>query len=86
MARQNWISVVWPAFLMACAMELLVFALVDPVDLNWHGEALRLSRQGVYTAAFFMFWAAAAGAGALTLLLSRPSAQNPSAPISSQED
>ena len=72
MGRQNWISVLWPAFLLACVMELLVFALVDPADLHWHGEALRLSRLGVYTAAFFVFWGVAAGAAALTLLLSLP--------------
>ena len=81
MTRQNWMSVLWPAFLLACAMELLVFALVDPADLHWRGEALSLSRQAVYTAAFFVFWAVAAGAAALTLLLSLPASQ-----VNSRED
>lgn len=81
MRSQNWMSVLWPAFLLACAMELLVFALVDPADLHWRGEALSLSRQAVYTTAFFVFWTVAAGAAALTLVLSLPASQ-----VNSQED
>lgn len=72
MKMQNWMSILWPAFLLACATELLVFALVDPADLQWRGEALDLSRQAVYTGGFFVFWLLAAGASALTLLLTRP--------------
>ncbi len=71
MKTLDWMVVLWPAFLLACAMELLVFALVDPGDMHWGGEALGLSRQAVYAAGFFLFWLLAAGAGALTLMLSR---------------
>lgn len=71
-ARQP-ISILWPAFLLACALEILVFALVDPSDLHWGGEALRMSRLGVYTVAFFIFWGMAAASGAFTALLARPS-------------
>lgn len=63
-----WIA--WPAFLMAGALEMLVFALVDPHDLHWAGQPLQLSREGVYTTAFFVFWAVVAASGALTTLLS----------------
>lgn len=66
--------VLWPAFLMACAMELVVFALVDPQDLHWLGHPLALPRQAVYTGAFFVFWLAGAGACALTALLGQPPA------------
>lgn len=65
--RMMWI--VWPAFLAACAMELLVFAFVDPQDLHWAGHALQWSRQAVYTCAFFAFWGVVAGACWLTTLL-----------------
>ena len=65
--RMMWI--VWPAFLAACAMELLVFAFVDPQDLHWAGNTLGWSRQAVYTCAFFAFWAVTAGACWLTTLL-----------------
>ena len=51
--RLMWIA--WPAFLAAGVMEMLVFAMVDPEDLRWFGQPLALSRQGVYTLAFFAF-------------------------------
>jgi hypothetical protein len=63
-----WIA--WPAFLVAAGLEMLVFAMVDPQDLHWQGRALELSRQGVYTLAFFVFWVAAMVSSALTTLLS----------------
>lgn len=69
--------VLWPAFLMACAMELVVFALVDPQDLHWLGHPLEVSRQAVYTSAFFVFWLAGIGACTLTALLGQaPAAVN----------
>lgn len=71
MGARYWMSVVWPAFLLACVVELLVFALVDPGELRWGGEALGLSRQAVYTLSFFVFWALAMGSSALTALLAR---------------
>lgn len=67
MQRMMWIA--WPAFLMAGVLEMLVFALVDPQDLHWFGQPLALSRQGVYTVAFFIFWAITMAGGALTTLL-----------------
>jgi hypothetical protein len=61
--------VAWPAFLAACLLELLVFAVVDPLDLRWAGQSLAWSRADVYTAAFFVFWAAAcAGCGLSSFL------------------
>jgi hypothetical protein len=66
--RMMWIA--WPAFLAACVLELLVFAFVDPLDLQWaSGQALGWSRQTVYTVAFFAFWLVSMGACALTTLL-----------------
>jgi len=63
------ISIAWPAFLAACVLELLVFAVADPLDLQWAGQPLAWSRQAVYTAAFFAFWLVCTGACALTALL-----------------
>jgi hypothetical protein len=65
--RLLWIF--WPAFLAACALELLVFAFVDPNELQWSGRDLGWSRQAVYTTAFFAFWFVNAGACALSTLL-----------------
>jgi hypothetical protein len=64
------LQILWPAFLMAGVLEILVFALVDPTDLHWLGGApVAASRQAVYTLAFLAFWAAIAAAGAITVLL-----------------
>ncbi|RZI64393.1 MAG: hypothetical protein EOP79_15060 [Variovorax sp.] len=65
--RLAWI--LWPSFLLACVVEMGVFALVDPGDVHWRGEPLPLSRQGLYTVAFFVFWVLAMGSSALTALL-----------------
>lgn len=65
--RLMWIA--WPAFLMAGLIEVLVFAMVDPNDLHWFGEPLDLSREGVYTVAFFFFWGFTMASSALTTLL-----------------
>lgn len=65
--RLMWIA--WPAFLVAGLMEVLVFAMVDPQDLHWFGHPLALSREGVYTLAFFAFWILTMLSSALTALL-----------------
>jgi len=65
--RLLWI--VWPAFLGACVLELVVFAVVDPTELRWGAYTVDWSRQAVYTVAFFVFWAVTMGACALTTLL-----------------
>ena len=69
MKLQRWMWITWPAFLLACLLEMLVFALVDPQDLHWFGQPVELSRQTVYTLAFFAFWAVIAAAGLMTRLL-----------------
>jgi hypothetical protein len=48
---------------------MVVFAFVDPSDLHWFGSPLAISREAVYTLAFFVFWVAAMIASALTALL-----------------
>lgn len=66
--RIMWIM--WPAFLVAGLLEMLVFAMVDPQDLQWFGQPVELSRQAVYTLAFFVFWGITMLASGLTTLLS----------------
>jgi len=80
--RMLWI--VWPAFLAACALELLVFAFVDPAELQFAGRDLGWSRQAVYTASFFAFWAVNMGACALTTLLRLGRAEVNEAPFGSE--
>lgn len=65
-------TIAWPAFLGAGALEIAVFAFVDPATLSLPGgESLGLSATTVYSVAFFVFWAVAAAACALTWLLAR---------------
>lgn len=78
-----WIA--WPAFLAACVLELVVFALVDPQDLQWFGQPLAWSRQAVYTMAFFVFWAIAAASSGLTVLLGKSPAEVNVCPFSPGE-
>lgn len=61
--------IAWVAFLAACALELLVFAWVDPADLRLTGEPLGWSHQAVHTVAFLVFWATTAAACLVVQLL-----------------
>ena len=70
--RSRWMVLGWPAFLAACLLELVVFALVDPHDLQWAGRPLDWSRLGVYSAGFFLFWAVSAVGCWLTAVLLQP--------------
>jgi hypothetical protein len=72
--QRQVMGILWPSFLVACGMEVLVFALVDPVNVYCGADALRMSRQGIYTGSFFVFWLMAAASSAFTALLAEPSA------------
>ena len=69
MKWQKLMWIAWPAFLVAGVLEMLVFAMVDPQDLHWFGQPVALSRQGIYTLAFFVFWGITMLSSALTTLL-----------------
>ena len=66
-------AILWPSFLMAGVLEMLVFSVVDPHALRWFGsQDIELSPAGIYTLAFFVFWIVISTAGALTDLLEHP--------------
>ena len=67
--RLGWI--LWPAFLVAAIADGIVFSLFDPRDMYVFGEPVELSRIGVYSIGFFLFWAFGAASSALTCLLQR---------------
>ena len=69
---RRWMGLVWPAFMVACVLEALVFAVVDPRDIRWFGESVPLSREGFYTLAFLVFWVTSMVSSALTTLLAMP--------------
>ena len=70
MRTQRWMWITWPSFLVAGLIEVFVFAFVDPQDLHWFGQHVEMSRQAIYTMAFFAFWIMTMLSSALTTLLS----------------
>ena len=76
-SAKQLIGIAWPAFLAACALQAVVFAVVDPMELDWFGRPLPWSRQAVYAAAFFLFWAATGLASLMTVLLGAGDRQEP---------
>ena len=75
MAARKWMWIVWPAFLVAGILEMVVFAIIDPQDLHWFGLDAPPSRQSVYTLMFFVFWGFSMLSSSLTVLLSMPARQ-----------
>jgi hypothetical protein len=72
---QRILNILWPAFVMAGMLEILVFAQIDPSELHGFGStAGAWSPQAIYTLAFFVFWANIAIASAVTLWLAPPRA------------
>lgn len=69
--RLMWIA--WPAFLIAGVIEMLLFAVLDPQNLQWFGQPLQLSREAIYTLAFFVIWVLTMISSALTVLLTMSS-------------
>lgn len=70
--QASWMSVVWPAFLAAAMLELLVFGLLDPHDLTvaWARVPLdQWPRALVYSVSFLVFWLICMACSALTLIL-----------------
>jgi hypothetical protein len=72
MRGRTFMRIAWPGFLAASLLQVVVFALVDPLELQWAGEHLPWTRQAVYAAGFFLFWAVAMLSSALTALLAGP--------------
>jgi hypothetical protein len=71
--RARALLVLWPAFVMAGVLEMLVFAVVDPGSLHWFGaEPIAWSRSAVYSVTFFIFWGVISTSTAITLLLEAP--------------
>ncbi len=70
MLTKYWMFILWPSFLMAGVMEMVVFTMVDPQDLHLFNQSIDLPRQGIYTLSFFIFWIICAASSCLSLFLS----------------
>ena len=65
------LRILWPAFIFAGVLEMMVFAVIDPRDMRWFGGVLiGWTPVAIYSITFFIFWSVISGAGALTALLS----------------
>ncbi len=72
LSARCWMWTLWPSFVVAGLATGIFFSLFDPVDLHLLGEPITASRLAVYTVGFLGFWAVAACAVWLALLLARP--------------
>lgn len=68
--KRNVLLIVWPSFMTAGLLAMLVFSAAHPDDMKGFGGVLaEMSVIGVYTLAFFSFWLICAIGSALTLML-----------------
>jgi hypothetical protein len=69
MNKLPWMCILWPSFLAACVLEMLIFALIDPGELKWIHMLDGLSTQGIYSITFFTFWGATLASSFMTAWL-----------------
>jgi hypothetical protein len=61
----------WPSFLAACLLEVLIFSMVDPREIHWPSQMSEPSRQSVYSVSFFLFWLITISCSGLVLWLAK---------------
>jgi len=76
---QKCIAVLWPSFLVAIVATGLFFSAFDPDDLYPFGEQSEISRLGMYSIGFLVFWliTAISGIGTLYFAITNCMRQNP---------
>lgn len=68
---REWIAILWPAFVAAGLLEIVVFAGFDPHDFNLFAVTIEAGGEAIYSIAFFAFWGICTAAGIVTWSLSR---------------
>ena len=76
---QKCIAVLWPSFLVAIVVTGLFFSAFDPDDLYPFGEQAEISRLGMYSIGFLVFWliTAISAIGTLYFAITNCMRQNP---------
>jgi len=76
---QKCIAVLWPSFLVAIVVTGLFFSAFDPDDLYPFGEQAEISRLGMYSIGFLVFWliTAISGIGTLYFAVTNCMRKNP---------
>lgn len=72
---QRVVSVLWPAFMVAAAAEMVFFGLVDPLDLEVYGAPIGEDRMHIYSLGFLFFWVVGSVANVVADVLKKTSAQ-----------
>jgi len=67
--------VLWPSFIAAGIGVGIVFTLIDPMELQVLGNSGQVSSTMIYSLGFFVLWAIAAMASAMSCFLAVGSAQ-----------
>ena len=65
--QQRCIAILWPSFMVAIVATGLFFSAFDPDDLYPFGGQTGLSRMGIYSIGFLLFWLVSAISGIGTL-------------------
>ena len=66
-------AILWPSFFSAGVATMVLFALVDPIELrDISAVDLPVSREAGYTLGFFGFWLLTASSSLFTWILLRP--------------
>jgi hypothetical protein len=65
--KMMWI--LWPSFIAAGIGVGIMFTLIDPMELVVLGERVHASRTTIYSLGFFVLWAIAAMASAMSCFL-----------------
>jgi hypothetical protein len=61
--------ILWPSFIAAGIGVGIIFSLIDPMELVVLGDRVHASRTTVYSLGFFVLWAIAAMASAMSCFL-----------------
>ncbi|MCO5116740.1 MAG: hypothetical protein H6927_08840 [Burkholderiaceae bacterium] len=72
MLRQRLMWIAWPAFMVAGVLEVMVFAVLDPLSLTLFGQTVDWPREAIYSVTFFIFWVMLMLSSGITLMLARP--------------
>lgn len=65
-AMERTIQILWPSFIVAGIMDVLMFALFDPMEIMYQGAPLFDTRLAAYSSMFFIFWVFGASSSILT--------------------
>jgi len=63
------LQILWPAFLVAGVIEMLLFASIEPGEVRWFGFLLGWEPVTIHSIVFLLLWLLVSGASAMTVLL-----------------